>query len=188
MSQKHGVQTPNFKKIRIFQFKKSRRGGGVLIFIKKNLSYKIRKDLSESYEHKEILSLEISYQTSSNILLSCCFKPPKGDNDILSMFLKQVFKKSAAERKLYYLVGDLNINCLEYFKNEEVSTFYNSLFEYGAIALINKPTRVAKKSATIIDNVITTNIFHEFRENTKLISISRKRTTLFNLKQDIFRE
>ena len=43
----------------------------------------------------------------------------------------------------------------------KVSTFYNSLFEYGAIALINKPTRVAKKSATIIDNVITTNIFNE---------------------------
>ena len=138
-----------------------RRGGGVLIFIKKNLSYKIRKDLSESDEHKEILSLEISYKNSSNILLSCCYKPLKGDNDILSMFLKQVFEKSATEKKLYYLVGDLNINCLEYFENEKVSTFYNSLFEYGAIALINKPTRVARKSATIIDNVITTNIFDE---------------------------
>ena len=32
---------------------------GVLIFIKKNLSYKIRKDLSKSDEHKEILSLEV---------------------------------------------------------------------------------------------------------------------------------
>ena len=36
-----------------------------------------------------------------------------------------------------------------------------SLFECGAIALINKPARVAKKSATISDNVITTNIFNE---------------------------
>ena len=78
------------------------------------------------------------------------------------MFLKQVFKKSPAEKKPYYLIGDININCLEYFENEKVSAFYNSLFEYGAIALINKPTRVAKKSATIIDNVITTNIF-DFR-------------------------
>ena len=57
--------------------KKSRRGGGVLIFIKKNLSYRIRKDLSESDKDKEILSLEISYKNSSNILLSCCYKPPK---------------------------------------------------------------------------------------------------------------
>ena len=77
------------------------------------------------------------------------------------MFFKQVFKKSTAEKKPYYLIGDLNKNWLEYFENEKISTFYNSLFEYGAIALMNKPTRVAKKSATIIDNVITTSIFNE---------------------------
>ena len=137
------------------------RGGGVLIFIKKNLSYQIRKDLSESDKHKEIFSLKVTHKNSSNILLSCCYKPPKGDNDILSMFLKQVFKKSTAEKKPYYFIGDLNINCLEYFENEKVLTFYNSLFGCGAIALINKPTRVAKKSATLIYNVIITNIFNE---------------------------
>ena len=81
-----------------------------MIFTKKNLSYKIRKDLSESDEHKEKLSLEVSYKNSSNILLSCCYKPPKGDNGILSMFLKKVFKKYTAEKKLYYLIGDLNMN------------------------------------------------------------------------------
>ena len=102
MSQKHGVQKPNYKIIRIFvsqdsilfltkEVKKS-RGGEVLIFIKKNLCYKTWKDLSESDEHKEILSLEVSYKNLSNILLRCCYKPPKVDNDILSMFLKQVFK------------------------------------------------------------------------------------------------
>ena len=79
------------------------------------------------------------------------------------MFLKQVFKKPTAEKKPYYLIGDLNINCLECFENEKVSTFYNSLFKCGAITLINKPTRVAKISATIIDNVIviTKNVFNE---------------------------
>ena len=78
------------------------------------------------------------------------------------MFLNQAFKKSAAEKKPYYLIGNLNIICLENFENEKASSFYNSLFEYGAIALINKPNRVAKKSATIIDNVITANIFNEY--------------------------
>ena len=77
------------------------------------------------------------------------------------MFLKQVFKKSTAEKKLQYLIGDLNINCVEYFENEKVSTFCNSLFECGAIALINKPTEVGKKSAAIFDSGITTNIFNE---------------------------
>ena len=141
--------------------KKSRGRVGVLISIKKNFFYKLRKDLSESDEHNEILSLEISRKNFSKLLLSCCYKPTKGDNDILSMLLKEVFQKSAAEKKLYYLIGDLNTNCLEYFENEKVPTFYNSLFEHCAIALISKLIRVTKKSATIIDNVITTNTFDE---------------------------
>ena len=40
-----------------------------------------------------------------------------------------------------------------------MSTFHSSPFEYGAIALINKPNQVVKKYATIIDNVIALNIF-----------------------------
>ena len=61
-----------------YERSKKDRGSGVLIFVKKNLSYKIRKELSESDEHKEILSLEVSCRHSANILLSCCYKPPKG--------------------------------------------------------------------------------------------------------------
>ena len=80
MSQKHDVQTPNYKIIQTpFEESKKSHEGGDLIFIKKNLSYKIRKDLSKSDEHKELLSLEVSYKNPSNILLSCCFKPPKSD-------------------------------------------------------------------------------------------------------------
>ena len=60
---------------------KKSRGGGVWIFIKKNLSCKIRKELSEFDEHKEIPSLEPSFKNSSNMLLNCCYKLPKGDND-----------------------------------------------------------------------------------------------------------
>lgn len=47
-------------------------------------------------------------------------------------------------------MGNLNINCLEYFENKKASTFYSSLFEYGAIALISRPFRVAIKSANIV--------------------------------------
>ena len=66
------LSLPEFGSTPYERSKKSRRGGRVLIFIKKNLSYKIRKDLSESDEHKEILFLEMLYKNSSNILLSCC--------------------------------------------------------------------------------------------------------------------
>ena len=84
---------------------------------KKNLYNKLRKDFPESDEHKEIL--EIWNKVSSDVILSCCCKT---------------------------LIGDLSINCLEYFENNEVSKFYISLSEYGAIASIYKPTQAAKNS------------------------------------------
>ena len=56
------------------------------------------------------------------------------------MALKHIFKKSTVEKKPRDLIGDHSINCLGYFENKKDSTFYISLFECGAIALINKPT------------------------------------------------
>ena len=60
-----------------YERSKKSREGDILIFIEENLSYKNRKCLSESDEDKEILSLEVSYKNSSNIPLSCCYKPPR---------------------------------------------------------------------------------------------------------------
>ena len=95
------------------------------------------------------------------------------------------------------------MNWLEYFENEKISIFYISLFEYCAIALINKLIRVAKKSATITNNDITTSIFDEsikkgiIKSNLLdhlwiFFSISTlkflQNSSLFKLKQRIFNE
>ena len=104
-----------------YKISETGRWDGVLIFIKKNLSYKIRKDFSESDEHKETISLEISNRNSSNTLLSCCCKPTNGDHYILSMFLKQVLKNSTAENKPYYLIGDPNILLRIFWKQENLN-------------------------------------------------------------------
>ena len=58
-------------------------------------------------------------------------------------------------------------------------SFYNSLFEYDGIAFINKPTRVAKKSATRIDSVIAANIFDDSlkKRHNKIRSLRPIRTS-----------
>ena len=140
MSQKHGVQTPNHKIIRIFLSRDS------ILFLTKEV-IKIGEAefwYSDSDEHEEILSLQVSCKTSSNILLSCCYKPPMDDNDILSRFLKQVFKKSTVEKKPYWRSQYKLLRIFWKWECEKLSTFCNSLFECGAIALINKPTGVAR--------------------------------------------
>ena len=140
--------------------KVKRRGGGILIYLKNNINHRIRNDLSVSDGDKEILTIEILNNDNKNIILSCCYRPPNGDSDNLGMFLEhEVIEKSVLEKKKCYIIGDFNLNCLAYFENNKVKKFYNSMFEKRAIPIINRPTRVTNHSATLIDNIITTDIF-----------------------------
>ena len=77
----------------------------------------------------------------------------------MSTFLQKVIETCSFEKKKFFSIGDYNLNALQYNENEKVTNFYNSVFQNGAIPIITKPTRVTVDTATIIDNVITTEIF-----------------------------
>ena len=57
--------------------------------------------------------------------------------------------------KPIYLLGDFNLNVLEYDTNTKVKGFLNLLFQNSFIPVINKPTRVTRNTATAIDHIIT---------------------------------
>ena len=44
--------------------------------------------------------------------------------------------------KYCYLMGDYNVNLLNYGKHKETSEFVNLFHSYSFISLINKPTRM----------------------------------------------
>ena len=60
-----------------------------------------------------------------------------------------------ANNKLLYLVVDFNINITEVEYNTKIKNFFNQVFEHGLVPVINKATRITKKSATAIDHIIT---------------------------------
>ena len=47
------------------------------------------------------------------------------------------------------------MNLLDFETNKKVQSFINSMFEFSMIPTINKPTRVTKHTATVIDNIKT---------------------------------
>ena len=59
------------------------------------------------------------------------------------------------ERKYCYLMGDFNINLLNFDKHAETTSFVDMLHAQSFVSLINRPTRVTKNSATLIDNIFT---------------------------------
>ena len=57
-----------------------------------------------------------------------------------------------------FLVGDLSINSLDCSINTNIRDFFNLVFQDGVFPILNRPTRVTKSSATIIDHVLTNTI------------------------------
>ena len=57
------------------------------------------------------------------------------------------------------MIGDFNMNCLKYQENAKTKYFYDNIFEKGAIPIKNRPTRISEHSASLIDNILTTDIF-----------------------------
>ena len=96
-----------------------------------------------------------------NILLSCCYRSPNGESENLSGFLQnKIIEASFSEKKITYIVGDFNMNCLKYHQIAKTKHFYDNIFEKGAIAIISRPTRISEHSASLIDNILTTDIFN----------------------------
>ena len=57
--------------------------------------------------------------------------------------------------KAIYILDDKNLNLIDYEANIKVKNYLNLLFQKHFIPVINKPTRVSRNNATIIDHINT---------------------------------
>ena len=73
----------NYKAIQ-FERKTNKKVGSILIYLKPDLMYKVRNDLSISDKDREILTIEIISKESKNMLISCCYRPPKSITENLT--------------------------------------------------------------------------------------------------------
>ena len=71
-------------------------------------------------------------------------------NDILSIITK--------DNKYCYVIGDFNLDLLQYNRHIPTQEFIDSLFSHAFFPLISKPTRLTSYFATLIDNIFTNNL------------------------------
>ena len=82
-------------------------------------------------------------------------RPPKGVIEMFERFLKEILKKTKKNLKLFHIAGDVNLFIPDHDKCCKVHNFFNLLYENGMIPVINKPTRVTRKTAAAIDHILT---------------------------------
>ena len=67
--------------------------------------------------------------------------------------LNQIFEKASKEQKHIFLLGDFNINLLNYNVNQLINDFFDSLASNSIIPYILQPTRLMSHSKTLIDTI-----------------------------------
>ena len=75
------------------------------------------------------LNIEIVSKTSKNVIISCVYRPPRGDARKFLGEMKGHIIKNKFQEKHLFLVSDLNINSLDYSRNTHVHDFFYFFFK-----------------------------------------------------------
>ena len=89
----------------------NKKGGGVLIFVRNSLNFKIKTDLNISNEDVESLAVEIINRTIKNIIVNLLYRPPAGKIKPFKSVIKQLLRTNEKTRKSVYLIGDFKSQC-----------------------------------------------------------------------------
>ena len=83
---------------------------------------------------------------------------PLADVDIFTTTLFGVMDEINHENKKCVIMGDMNINMLNYGVHNQTDTYVDGIFSRGFLPQILMPTRVTHRSATLIDHLLTNDI------------------------------
>ena len=140
---------------------RSTRGGGVCVLIKMGIDYKLRPDLVIQNADIETIFVEIdgkSINSTKKHIVGVIYRPPNRDMESFLNHLKDIMDKLKNCKHQCHFLGDYNINLLRAESHVPTSNFIDYMYSNSCIPLINKPTRVTDRSATLIDNIFTNNI------------------------------
>ena len=70
-------------------------------------------------------------------------------------YLNKLLHNISKEQKSVFLLGDFNVNLLNYNEHDQTNKFFDSLASNSFIALILQPTRITSHSNTLIDNIFS---------------------------------
>ena len=133
-----------------------------LFYIRNNIEYFLREDLSINNKCIESLFIEVKKESigkSQDAIVAVIYRPPDTNIRTFNEYLSSILLKTKAEKKLLYFMGDFNINLLNTDSHHATQEFADIMYSHAIIPNITKPMRVTKKSATLIDNIFCNSLF-----------------------------
>ena len=131
------------------------RAGGVGLYISKELTFIRRRDLEIAGDGIESCWIEIKREKEKNIVIGCIYRHPTKDCAKLQNALKEQLSNLNNKGKEVFVLGDININLLNYNRDNQTSDYLDMLLDLGYMPLITKATRITDHTATLIDHIYT---------------------------------
>ena len=91
-----------------------------------------------------------------NIIVGVIYRDPSIDiSDFKCNYLKKVMKNISKEQKSIFLLGDFNVNFLNYIEHNQINEFEDSLVSTSFILLLLQPTKITSHSNSLLDNIFS---------------------------------
>ena len=143
------VDIPGYKS---FKTKSVTQNDGVGLYIRDSLTYNPRIDLDSCTDDFETVWVEIENKNDKNFLICCVYRHPNSDIDNLTSHFQNHLSK-LSPNKLLFIMGDFNVNLLDFSSHTPTSDFVNNFFSHCLLPCIHHPTGVSEHRASIIDNI-----------------------------------
>ena len=131
---------------------RTRHGGGVAIYIRSTIEYKIRDDLKD--DGLEFLCIEITKPKIKPFLISTWYRPPNSPVELFDKF-HVILEKIESLNIESTIVGDLNCNVAANNVDNNTKHLLDLCELYQYSQLIQEPTRITSSSSTLIDLLLT---------------------------------
>ena len=153
----------------IAQGRKCGRKGGLIIYLREHYTYEMR-DLYQTSVDWEGQFIDITHinkeKLTPKITLANIYRPPRDNysDKSIDKFIKpisDIILILSKEKSTIITGGDFNIDLLKLTSKDKFQEYFDIFVSNGLLPQITLPTRFAKKSASLIDQ-----IFCRFSKNT----------------------
>ena len=147
--------------------RKNSQGGGVGIYFKENINYRILMKQSIFIEKVyESLLAEVWLSDTDKLIVGSIYRPnskiknltQQQQFDQFTEFLNNTLDEFSSNNSEILFCGDFNIDVLQNSSCKFAASYIETLFSNGLLQVITKPTRVSQTSASCIDHILTNKI------------------------------
>jgi len=131
--------------------------GGVALFVKDSLAYRVENKFTIDTPRCENLWLQFDTNKSSTFVIGVVYRHPNSNYEDFQDKLDVTIAKLIATSSKYYICDDFNIDLLKYHEDKRVEAYVHMLHSYGCCIFPNYPTKVTPNSSTLIDHMYTNN-------------------------------